>query len=68
MVAADLTFGISGKVEAGLALAHLGAGRQQSISELMNLLLRLIQQMQGEPLSRARADAGQTLELINQSG
>ena len=49
------------------ALAHLGAGRQQSVSELMNLLLRLVQQMQREPLGRARADAGQTLKLINQS-
>ena len=66
-VAADLTFRISGEVETGLALAHLGAGRQQSVSELMNLLLRLVQQMQREPLGRARADAGQTLELINQS-
>jgi hypothetical protein len=30
-------------VETGLALAHLGAGRQQGISELMDLLLWLIQ-------------------------
>ena len=51
-----------------MALAHLGAGRQQGISELMDLLLRLIQKMQSEPLGRARADARQTLELINQPG
>ena len=66
-VAADLTFGIGGEVETGLALAHLGASRQQSISELMNLLLRLVQQMQSQPLGCARANARQTLELINQS-
>ena len=31
-------------------------------------LAGLAQQMQGQPLCRARADAGQPLELINQSG
>ena len=55
-------------MEAGLALAHLGAGCQQGISELMDLLLRLIQKMQSEPLGRARADARQTLKLIDQPG
>lgn len=55
-------------MKAGLALTHLGAGRQQGIRELMDLLLGLIQKMQGQTLGRTRTDAGQTLELINQSG
>jgi hypothetical protein len=55
-------------MKTGLALAHLSARRQQSISELMNLLLRLIEQMQGKTLGRAGSDAGQPFELIDQSG
>ena len=55
-------------MKTGLALAHLSARRQQSISELMNLLLRLIEQMQGKTLSCAGSDAGQPLELIDESG
>ena len=55
-------------MEAAGALAHLAAGRQQGISEGLDLLGGLAQHVQSQPLGRARADAGQALELINQSG
>ena len=52
-------------METALALAHLAAGRQQRIGELLDLLLRLIEQMQGQTLGSARANARQALELID---
>jgi photosystem II oxygen-evolving enhancer protein 2 len=55
-------------MEAAPALAHLAAGGQQGIGEAADLLLRLAQQVQGQPLGGARADAGQTLELLDQAG
>jgi hypothetical protein len=55
-------------MEAALALAHLAAGRQQGIGESLNLLGGLAQQVQGESLGRARADARQALELVDQPG
>jgi hypothetical protein len=55
-------------MEAAPALAHLAAGGQQGVSEAADLLLRLAQQMQGQALGRARADARQPLELLDQPG
>jgi len=55
-------------MEAAPALTHLAAGGQQGIGEAADLLLRLAQQVQGQPLGRARADAGQPLELLDQAG
>jgi hypothetical protein len=55
-------------VEAAAALAHLAAGGQQGVGEGADLLLRLAQQMQGQPLGGAWPDARQTLELIDQTG
>jgi hypothetical protein len=49
-------------------LAHLAFGGQQGIGKGLDLFARLAQQMQGQSLRRARPDAGQPLELINQSG
>ena len=67
-VAADLAFRFSGKVKTGLALAHLSAGGQQRIRKLMDLLLRLIEQMEGQSLGGSRPDAGQAFKLIDQPG
>jgi hypothetical protein len=53
-------------VKAALALAHLAAGGEQSVSEGLDLFAGLAQQMQGQALGGARADAGQALELIDQ--
>jgi len=55
-------------VETTLAFAHLAAGGQQGLGKGLDLLLRLAQQMQGQPLGRAGTDAGQTLELVDQPG
>ena len=55
-------------MEAAPALAHLAAGRQQGIGKGADLLLRLAEQMQGQPLGGARPDAGQPLELVDQPG
>jgi hypothetical protein len=55
-------------VEAAAALPHLAAGRQQGIGEGADLLLRLAQQMEGQPLGGAGPDARQPLELIDQAG
>ena len=65
-VAADLTEGISGEVEAALALPHLAAGGEQGIREGLDLLTWLVQQMQRQTLGRTRPDAGKPLELIDQ--
>ena len=56
-VAADLTKGIGGQVKTALALANLATSSEQSISELLYLLLGLIEQMQGQTLGCAWADA-----------
>ncbi len=53
---------------AALALPYLALGRQQGIGKGLDLLAWLAQQMQGQALRRARPNAGQPLELINQSG
>lgn len=53
-------------MEAALALAHLAAGRQQRVGEGLDLLAGLTQQVQGQSLGGARADAGQALELLDQ--
>jgi hypothetical protein len=58
--------GSGGEVKTALALANLGAGRKECVSELLDLILGLVQQIQGKSLGRARANARQTLELINQ--
>jgi hypothetical protein len=55
-------------MEAAAALAHLAAGRQQRIGEGADLILGLAQQVQGQPLRRARSDARQPLELVDQTG
>jgi photosystem II oxygen-evolving enhancer protein 2 len=55
-------------MKAALALAHLAAGRQQGIGEGLDLLAGLAQQMQRQPLGRARTNARQPLELIDQPG
>jgi hypothetical protein len=55
-------------MEAAAALAHLTAGGEQGIGEGLDLLAGLAQQMQGQPLGRARSDTGQPLELIDQPG
>ena len=65
-VAADLTKRIGGQVKTALALANLTFCGEQSISELLYLLLGLIEQMQGQTLGCAWANARQTLELIDQ--
>jgi hypothetical protein len=54
-------------METAAALTHLAAGREQRISEGANLLLRLTQHVEGQPLGRARADAWKALELIDQT-
>jgi hypothetical protein len=54
-------------MKAAAALTHLAAGRQQRLRERPDLLLRLAQQMQGQPLGRARPDARKALELIDQT-
>jgi hypothetical protein len=46
----------------------LAAGRQQGIGEGLDLLAGLAEQVQGQPLGRAWADARQPLELIDQPG
>lgn len=53
-------------MEAAAALAHLAARGQQGIGEGLDLLAGLPQQVQGQALGRARPDAGQALELIDQ--
>ena len=53
-------------MKTAFALANLGAGRKECVSELLDLILGLVQQIQGKSLGRARANARQTLELINQ--
>jgi hypothetical protein len=68
LVAADLTEGFGREVKAALALAHLAAGGQQGIGKAVDLLLRLAQQVQGQPLGRARTNAWQPLELVDQPG
>jgi hypothetical protein len=68
LVPADLAKGIGREVEAALALPHLAARRKQGISECADLFFRLAQQVQGKPLGRARSDAGQAFELIDQPG
>ncbi len=55
-------------MKAAPALAHLAAGRQQGVGEGADLLLRLAQQVQGQPLGGARTDARKPLELIDQAG
>ena len=55
-------------MEATAALAHLAAGRQQGIGEGADLLLRLAQQVEGQPLGSAGPDARQPLKLIDQAG
>jgi hypothetical protein len=50
------------------AVTHLAAGGQQGIGEGTDLLLGLTQQVQGQALRRARTDARQTLELVDQPG
>jgi hypothetical protein len=55
-------------VEAALALAHLAAGGEQSIGKGADLFFRLAQQMQGQALGGAGADARQALELVDQPG
>ena len=55
-------------MEAALALAHLAAGGQQGIRKTVDLLLRLTQQVQGQPLGGAGSNAWQPLELVNQPG
>jgi hypothetical protein len=67
-VAADLTERLSGEVVTALALAHLAAGGQQGVGEGADLVLRLAQQVKGQALGRARADARQPLELLDQAG
>ena len=64
-LAANLTKGIGREVKTAFALANLGAGRKECVSELLDLILGLVQQIQGKPFGRARANARQTLELIN---
>jgi hypothetical protein len=54
-------------VEAACALTHLAAGGDQGIGEGLHLFLGLAQQVQGQALGGARADARQALELIDQS-
>ena len=55
-------------MKAGLALTDLSACGQQCLRELMDLLLWLIEQMKGQTLGGARADARQALKLIDQPG
>ena len=55
-------------METALALPYLAPGRQQGVGEGADLLFRLAQQVQGQPLGRARTDAGQPFELLNQPG
>jgi photosystem II oxygen-evolving enhancer protein 2 len=54
-------------VKAALALAHLAAGGQQGVGETTDLLLRLPQQVERQPLGCARANAGQPLKLLDQA-
>jgi hypothetical protein len=54
-------------VKAAPALTHLAARRQQRLGEGADLLLRLAQQVQGQPLGRAGPDARKALELIDQT-
>ena len=55
-------------MEAAPALAHLGAGRQQSVGEDADLFLGLAQQVEGQTLGGARTDARQPLKLVDQPG
>ena len=57
-IAADLAFRLGGEMKAGLALANLRAGRQESIGELTDLLFRLIEQMQSQTLGGTGAATG----------
>ncbi len=54
-------------MKAAPALAHLAAGGEQSIGEGLDLLSGLAQQVQGQSLGGARPDAGQALELLDQT-
>ena len=67
-IATNLTEGFCREVEAALALTHLAAGRQQGIGEGMDLLFRLAQQVQGQPLGGARTNAWQPFKLLDQPG
>jgi photosystem II oxygen-evolving enhancer protein 2 len=53
-------------VKALAALTHLAARLQQGVSEGLDLLRGLAQQVKRQPLSRAGTDAGKTLELVDQ--
>jgi photosystem II oxygen-evolving enhancer protein 2 len=55
-------------VVAALALPHLALGGEQGIGEGLDLFAWLAKQVQCQSLGRARTNARQSLELIDQSG
>jgi hypothetical protein len=67
LIAADLADRFGGEVKAAAALAHLASGGEQGIGKGPDLLLRLTQQMQRQPLGRTGANPRQPLKLIDQT-
>ena len=67
-ISANLAKRIGREVIAALALTHLGPSCEQSIRKLVDLLLRLIQQVQSKTLSRSWPNTRESLKLIDQSG
>ena len=67
LVLADAAGGLGGQVEADLALAHGLLDLADGVGQRERLLVGHAQEMEGQPLSGALADARQPRELGDQA-
>jgi hypothetical protein len=65
IVAANVTFGALGKIEAGLADLDAFIQIEQGLAETLTCLPAAAQQIKRQPLGRARPDTWQLTELLD---